>query len=97
MIETKRTTINIPKDMLKAVKSRAIEKETTQTNIILDFIAKGLDSSGKNKPKIKQMPFIDPENKGNLKNIIGTGKVENAENIDVNELIDSIHYKKELY
>ena len=96
MIEYKRTTINIPKDMLKAVKSIAIEKETTQTNIILDFIAKGLKETEK-KPRIKQMPFVDPDNKLDFKDSIGIIEVENPENIDVKELKDSIHFKKELY
>jgi hypothetical protein len=45
MIETKKITLNIPKDMLKAIKLLAIEKETTQTKIILDFIAKGLEAT----------------------------------------------------
>ncbi|MCL2116747.1 MAG: hypothetical protein FWH29_11065 [Methanobrevibacter sp.] len=97
MIENKRTTINIPKDMLKAVKSLAVEKETTQTNIILDFIAKGLKATEKDNPRIKQMPFVDPENKKDFKDSIGIIEVENPENLDVLELKDSIHFKKELY
>jgi hypothetical protein len=40
-----------------------------------------------------EMWGYDPDKKGNLKNIIGSVKVENAENLDVNELIDSIHTK----
>lgn len=96
MIESKRTTINIPKDMLKAVKSRAIEKETTQTNIILDFIAKGLKDTRK-EPKIKQMPFVNSDKKHNSMELIGIVEVDNPEDIDVQELKDSIHFKKELY
>jgi hypothetical protein len=97
MIEVKQTSIRLPKEMLIQIKALAVEKETTQNNIITEFIAKGLKATEKDKPRIKQMPFIDPDKKGNFENSCGTAKVENPENIDVNELIDSIHYKKELY
>ena len=97
MIDVKKTTISIPTDALVKIKELAVRKGTTQNNIINEFINNGLKATGKDKPKIKQMPFIDPDKKGNFENSCGTAKVENAENIDVNELIDNIHYKKELY
>jgi N-acetylglutamate synthase-like GNAT family acetyltransferase len=96
MMEVKQTSIRLPKEMLIQIKALAVEKETTQNNIITEFIAKGLKTAVK-EPKIKQMPFIDPDKKGNFENSCGTANVENAENLDVNELIDSIHFKKELY
>lgn len=43
------------------------------------------------------MPGYDPDNKVNIDDLIGIAKVDNAEDIDVNETIDRIHYKKELY
>jgi len=97
MIEVKQTSIRLPKEMLIQIKALAVEKETTQNNIITEFIAKGLKTAGKDKPKIKQMPFTDPEKKGNMRNNAGIIEVENPENIDVKELKDSIHFKKELY
>ncbi len=102
MIENKRTTIKLSKNMLKKIKSIAVEEETTQNKVITDLIAKGLEAS-QNKGKIKakvinqEMPYYDPDKKLNLNDLIGIAKVNNAENIDINELIDSIHYKKRLY
>ena len=98
------TTIKIPNETLIKIKTLAVEKGTTQTDIILQFINKGL-SKTKNKatglPKARvinsEMPGYDSNYKGNLKNIIGTAEVDNPEKIDVQELKDSIHYKKELY
>jgi hypothetical protein len=43
------------------------------------------------------MPFIDPKNKGNMGEHAGIIEIENPENLDVNELIDSIHTKEGLY
>jgi hypothetical protein len=45
-----------------------------------------------NKEKVKarvinhEMPFYDPEKKVNLDDLVGIAKVDNAENIDVNEV-----------
>ena len=97
MADVKQTSIKIPKEMLIQIKALAVEKEKTQNDIITEFIAKGLKNIEKDKPKIKKMPFTDPDRKGNLKNIMGKGKVENPESIDVLELKNSIHFKKELY
>ena len=95
MIKT--TTLKIPSETLIEVKALAIRKGKTQNDIINEFINKGLKASGKKKAKIKQMPFVDPDKKGNLKDSVGIVEIENPENLDVKELIDSIHYKKELY
>lgn len=97
MIDVKRTSITLPKDILIAIKAKAVEEGTTQSKIIIDVLRKEFEPVGNKKEKIKEMPFTDPDRKGNLKNIIGKGKVENAENIDVNKLIDNIHTKKGLY
>jgi hypothetical protein len=97
MIEIKTTTVKLPSDILIKIKAMAVEKGTTQNKIMNELIAKGLKTAEKDKPKIKQMPFTDPHRKGNFKNIMGKGKVENPENIDVLELKNSIHFKKELY
>jgi len=97
MADVKQTSIKIPKEMLIQIKALAVEKEKTQNDIITEFIAKGLKNIEKDKPKIKKMPFTDPDRKGNFKNIMGKGKVENPESIDVLELKNSIHFKKELY
>ena len=103
MMDVKRTSIKLPKDMLIKIKAIAVEKETTQNNVITDLIAKGLKIQEKNKGKIKarvinhEMPYYDPDKKVNLDDLVGIAKVDNAEDIDVNELIDSIHFKKELY
>ena len=89
MIEVKRTSIKLPKDMLIKIKAIAVEKETTQNNVITDLIAKGLKVNEKNKGKIKaevinhKMPFYDPEKKVNLDDLVGIAKVDNVENIDV--------------
>ncbi|MCC7554042.1 MAG: hypothetical protein KO202_06105 [Methanobacteriaceae archaeon] len=95
------TTIKMPKETLIKIKSLAVEKGTSQKNIINDLINKGLKTTenkeGKKKAREIQMPFTDSNKKGSLKNIIGIAEVDNAEDIDVNELIDNIHYKKELY
>jgi hypothetical protein len=80
----------------------SVEKGTTQNNIINDLINKGLKATGKNE-KIKAK-FINnrlPKAKNatkqydSLKDMAGIIEVD--ENIDVNEVIDNIHFKKELY
>ena len=104
MIEVKKTSIQIPTDMLIEIKAMAVKQGTTQNTIINNLIAKGMEKT-KQKGKIKakkinhEMPGYDPKREGNLANIIGTADVneEIAKNLDVNELIDSIHTKKELY
>jgi hypothetical protein len=37
----------------------------------------------------------DPKRKGNLANIMGTAKVD--EDINVDKVLDNIHFKEELY
>jgi len=96
------TTVKIPNETLIKIKGLAVEKGTTQTDIILQFINKGLNKT-KNKatglPKArvinKELPYYNPNKKGSLKNIIGAGKVD--KDIDVDKALDNIHYKEELY
>jgi predicted DNA-binding protein len=101
MIKT--TTVRLPSETLIKIKTIAVETGTSQNNIINDLINKGLKATGKDKGKMKsrvindEMPYYDPEKKLNFKDSIGIVEVDNAENIDVKELKDSIHYKKELY
>ena len=102
----KKASFNIDSDLLKQLKFQAIEMQTTQTELLTEFLKEGL-KKGLSKSKIKamklpkareiQMPFTDSKKEGSLKNIIGIVEVDNAEDINVNELIDSIHIKKELY
>jgi len=96
------TTIKIPNETLIKIKTLAVEKGTTQTDIILQFINKGL-SRTKNKatglPKARvinhELPYYDPKREGNLANIMGTAEVD--EDIDVDKVLDNIHFKEELY
>ncbi|KZX10136.1 ribbon-helix-helix domain-containing protein [Methanobrevibacter curvatus] len=98
------TTIKLPNETLKRIKLLAIEKGTTQKKVINDLLNQSLNrvenkSTGKIKARIinSEMPGYDPDNKANIDDLIGIAKVDNAKDIDVNELIDSIHYKKKLY
>jgi len=98
------TTIKIPNETLIKIKGLAVEKSTTQTDIILQFINKGLDKTEKEHnelPKARvinsEMPGYDPDKKFNSIDLIGIVEVDNPEKIDVQELKDSIHFKKELY
>jgi len=43
MIEVKKTSIQIPIDTLIKIKSLAVKKGTTQNNIIIELIKKGLE------------------------------------------------------
>ena len=102
MIEVKKTSIQIPKDMLIEIKAMAVKQGTTQNTIINNLIAKGMEKTeqkGKIKAKIinHKMPGYDPDKKLNSMGLIGVVEVDDAEDIDVQELKDSIHFKKELY
>ena len=45
-----RTTLNIDKDVIKSIKVIALNRDTTQTEIINDYLKKGLESEeGLNK------------------------------------------------
>ena len=102
MIDVKRTTIQIPKDMLIEIKAMAIKQGTTQNTIITNLLAKGMEKT-KKKGKIKakvinhKIPGYDPDKKLNSMSLIGIVKVDDDEKIDDQELKDSIHFKKELY
>jgi len=94
------TTIKMPKETLIRIKSLAVEKETSQKNIINKLLNQALNlnenkSIGLQKARKIQMPFTNPNKKGNLKDMGGI--VEIDDNIDVNEVLDNIHTKKRLY
>ena len=97
MIKT--TTLRLPSETLIELKALAIRKGKSQNDIINEFINKGLKTTGK-ELKIKKMPLFFTDKKGkseNIEDLAGFVEIEDPENIDVNELIDNIHYKKELY
>ena len=103
MTEVVKTSIEIPREILAKVKSLATITGTTQNKIMNDLIIKGLKNNEKNKGKIKakvinhEMPGYDPNKKLSFNDSIGIVKVDNPEKIDVQEIKDSIHFKKELY
>jgi len=103
MMDVKRTSVKLPKDMLIKIKAIAVEKETTQNNVITELISKGLKATEENKGKIKarvinhEMLNYDPNKKLSFEDSMGIVEIDNSENIDVQDLKDSIHYKKELY
>jgi hypothetical protein len=102
MIDLKKTSIKIPIDVLIEIKAMAVKQGTSQNTIINDLINKGM---GKRKGKLKAKIINDKFPKVKVKNdkyknfedMAGFIKVDNPEKIDVQELKDSIHYKKELY
>jgi len=96
-------TVKIPNKTLIKIKAMAVKKGTTQNKIIIDFINKGLNI-GKDNNKLpkarvinKELPYYNPNKKLNSMGLIGIVEVDDAENIDVQELKDSAHFKKELY
>ncbi|MCL2688034.1 MAG: ribbon-helix-helix domain-containing protein [Methanobrevibacter sp.] len=98
------TTIKMPKETLIRIKSLAVEKGTSQKNIINDLLNKALKitdnkTNGKIKARVinKEMIGYNPDKKHTSMDLIGIVKVDNPEKIDVQELKDSIHFKKELY
>jgi predicted HicB family RNase H-like nuclease len=99
----KTTTLRLPKEILIKIKALAVENGKSQNSIINELINKGLKSYENNEGKIKarvinhEMPGYDPNKKLKLNDSLGIIEVENPEKIDVQELKDSIHYKKELY
>ena len=97
MIEVKKTSIQIPKDMLIKIKAMAVKQGTTQNTIITNLIAKGMEKT-KKKGKIKakiinhKMPFYDPDYKGSLNNMAGIIKLDHE--TDAVELKNSIYTDK---
>jgi len=95
-------TLKLPNEILKRIKLLAIERGTKQNKIIKDLLIQGLNRI-KNEPtrlpkfrKVNhEMPGYNPKRKGNLANIMGTAEVD--EDIDVDKLLDDIHFKEELY
>lgn len=98
------TTIKMPKETLIRIKALAVEKGTSQKNIINDLLNKALKTTdnkttGKIKARVinKEMPGYDPDKKLNFNDSVGIIEVDNPKDIDVQELKDSIHFKKDLY
>ena len=54
MNEIKKTSIHIPIDTLIKIKSMAVKKGTTQNNIIVELINKGLEKAEKIKEENKE-------------------------------------------
>ena len=102
MNEVKKTTVHIPIDTLIKIKSIAVKKGTTQNNVINELINKGLENKSKTK-KIKariindELPKPKTKTKSyqSLKDMGGIIKLDKE--VDINEVIDSIHTKKGLY
>jgi hypothetical protein len=72
VLDVKRTTVNLPKDMLRKIKFMAVERETTQSSVITELIAKGLNTE-KNEGEITSRVVNDkleidpPQGYGGLK------------------------------
>ncbi len=58
-----RTTLILDKNIIKQIKKVALEKETTQTEIINDYLKKGLDNENIEK--------MNSQNKYQFKDMIG--------------------------
>jgi 5-bromo-4-chloroindolyl phosphate hydrolysis protein len=101
MEEVVKTSIEIPREVLAEVKSLATRQGTTQNKIMNELIANGLktikENNGKIKAKLVKLPKAMNVTKeyDSLKDMAGI--VEIDENIDVNEIINNVHFKKELY
>ena len=52
-----RTTLILDKNIIKQIKRVALEKETTQTEIIKDYLQKGLNNENILKNQIETMQF----------------------------------------
>ena len=95
MIDFKTTTVKIPSNILIKIKTLAVEKGTTQNNIINELINRGLQNAETKKGKIKarkinhEMPFYNPDKKGNLKNIVGIVKLDHE--------TDAVKVKNSIY
>ena len=93
--------LSLNKELRAKIKKEAVNRDTTMNKLINEYIKKGL--SGNKPEKIKsrvinhEMLGYDPDKKLDSKDMIGIVEVENAEKLDVQELKDSIHFKKELY
>lgn len=80
-METKiKTTISLDKGLMKAIKQIALNKDTTQTKIINDYLKECVKKELKeNKTKIKWIKKPDPtKSMEELKGIIKTDKPVNA-------------------
>lgn len=68
-----KTTINLDNDILKTIKQIAINKETTQTKIIVEYLKQGIE----NEPDVNKanIRFIVKKNPNkNIDDLIGTIK-----------------------
>jgi len=90
------TTIKLPNETLLKIKGLALEKGTTQSHIIKEFINKGLskvENESKELPKArvinKEMLNYDPDYKGSVEDIIGIVKLD--------EKTDSVELKNSIY
>jgi hypothetical protein len=80
-METKvKTTISLEKSILKTIKQIALNKDTTQTEIINNYLRECIEKEPiENKTEIKWIKKPDPsKNMEDLKGIIKTDKPVNA-------------------
>ena len=93
MIELKQTNIRIPKDLLIAIKARAVEEGTTQNNIITNILKKELKPTGKRKAKLinDKLPKLGGKAE-NLEDLAGFVELDHETNAV--ELKNSIHTDK---
>ena len=95
MIELKKTSIQIPKDMLIEIKTMAVKQGTTQNTIINNLIAKGMEKTkqeGKIKAKIinDKLPKVKSSEKyESLKDMAGIVKLDHK--------TDSVELKNSIY
>jgi hypothetical protein len=93
MIEVKQTSIKLPKDLLIAIKARAVEKGTTQNNIITDILTKEFKPTGNRKAKLINDKLPKLEGKAeDLEDLAGF--VELNYETNAVELKNSIHTDK---
>ena len=94
MQEIKKTSIQIPSDLLIEIKAMAVKQGTSQNTIINKLIVKGMDKT-KQEGKIKakkinhEMPGYDPKKEVSLKEVAGIIKLDHE--------TDSVKLKNSIY
>ena len=92
MMELKRTTIEIPKDILIKIKSMAVEENKTQNIIINDLITKGIEGKekmkGQNKSNETAIERVERLTKGKAK-ILNKDTYNPGESDSIKDLIEA--------
>jgi N-acetylglutamate synthase-like GNAT family acetyltransferase len=95
MIESKQTSIKLPKEMLIKIKALAVEKEMTQNNIITELLAKSLNMNIKSKKKAKFINDRLPKLEGKAEDLEDlAGFIELDHETNSVDLKNSIHSNK---